>query len=96
MRQAEEVLVVEVFQLREVILGLQVPGEVVVTAGVVELVAVLRAAGDRQACAVRRGAPYRVLQHTAGQRQAIDVVRGDLRAGKRLRQHTGIVRQKDR
>ena len=96
MGQTEEVLVVEVFHLREVILRLQFLGDVVVAAGEVELVAVLGGARHRQTGPVRRGATDCVFKHTTGQHQPIDVIRGDLRAGERLRQYAGIVRQQDR
>jgi hypothetical protein len=94
--QAEEVLIVEILQLREVVLGLEGLGDLVVATGEVELVAVPGGAGNRQPGAIGRGTPHSLLQQAAGQRQPINVFGGDLGTGERLRQHTGIVGDQDR
>ena len=88
----QEVLLVEVFQVRVVVLQGQVWSELVVQAAVAELVAVGSGASDRQASTVARRTAHGVSQLTGVDGQVVDFLRLDSATLEGLRQHTAIVR----
>ncbi|MCY1426799.1 hypothetical protein D9M71_426280 [compost metagenome] len=95
MNQAQEVLLVEVFQVRVVVLQGQVFGDLPVATGIPELVAVLGCAGDGQAGAVARCPAHGMGQLTRIDSQVVDFFRLYGAAFKRLRQQTTIVGNQD-
>ncbi|MNL07399.1 hypothetical protein D3C87_1280720 [compost metagenome] len=96
MNQAQEILFVVILQVRVVVLQGQVLGDLPVSTGVAELVAVLSTASHGQASAVAGGATSCVLQLTYVEGHVVDFLRGDGATFKGLRQHTAVVRNQNR
>ncbi|MNO89170.1 hypothetical protein D3C76_806460 [compost metagenome] len=88
MSQAQEVLLVEVFEVAKVILGEQVFAQLIVKTCEVEGLSVrifLRAAHAQ--CGLVAGRPaFGAVQLARGQRQVVELFRGDLSALEGLRQ----------
>src|SRR5690606_24875905 len=91
MDQSEEVLAVVVFQLGKVVVGDQVVGQLVVTAGKTELIDPLGTAGNGQPFVIGRGATAGPLDLAQIQGQALDVPGGQLTATECLRQQAAVV-----
>ncbi|MNS88651.1 hypothetical protein D3C72_1226320 [compost metagenome] len=92
----QEVLLVEVFQVRVVVLQGQVWSEFVVQATVAELVAFSGSARNGQTGTVARGTTHGMGQLTGVDGQVVDFLRGDGATLEGLRQQTAIVGDQDR
>ncbi|MNJ73321.1 hypothetical protein D3C77_701050 [compost metagenome] len=86
MGSTQEVLLVEVFQIRVVVLQGQVFGDLPIATSKLELVAVLTGTGNGQPRAVARCTTHCMSQLTRIQGQAVDFFRLNSAAFKRLRQ----------
>ena len=104
MGQAQEVLLVEIFQVAVVVLQQQVFVELVVDATVVKLVNKLACvvvgatvgASNRQAFVVAGVTTLGVFDLAAGEGQVLELAGGDLTTLKGLRQHATVVGHDDR
>jgi len=95
--QTQEVLLVEVFEVAVVVLGSQVFGDFVVTATVIEFVAVATSrsatvgTNDRQLFVVAGVTALGVLNLSTDQCKVLDLARSDLTALEGLWQQTTVV-----